>query len=214
MTLPNLDGEQVKPLAPEKKPDQVTPSEGEQEETLTVEKVEGMMKEAVAEGAEIGFRRAQGLTAKVETRLQGEIDRLNKVAGIEVTAEQKEKLRRQIETEEETTAPTSTDQQDDQPAPTDEETQLDPVTQKAHAILDEKGIRFLEGDPELKMLVLDKEPDDYLKSVTEARDAKIKRLASPDPSPRTPTSIGSGGAQVDENFGDKSMDETYEAAEF
>lgn len=198
-------------------PEQVTPPEKTEEKPLTREEIKSMVSEAAESGAEKGFRRAQGLTQKVESRVQGEIKRLKDHLGFDVSAEQEQKIRDDVIALEKTSPPENSGQENAQSPPgSQEQPPMDAVTQKAYDKQAAKGVFFAENDPELNEIVTDKGEEDYLTSVDIALAKKISRLAAPaDPNPsRTPTSLGSSGATSVESYGDKSMDEAWDKAGF
>lgn len=201
-----------------KPPEQVTPPESQEEKPITREEIKSMVSEAAEVGAEKGFRRAQGLTQKVENRVQGEIKRLKDHLGFNVSAEQEQKIRDDVIAQEATTPPENSGQEAAQTPPgSQEQPPMDAVTQKAYDMQVSKGVYFAPDDPELAGIITDQGEETYLKTAEEALSKKITRIAAPaDPQKpdRTPTSLGGGGSTSVESFGEKSMDDAWDAADF
>jgi len=219
MTKEAIDQGVTPPLTGQPPVEQVTPPEKAEEKPLTREEIKSMMKEAATEGAEQGFRRAQGLTQQVENRVQGELKRLKDHLGFDVSVQQEQKIRDDIIAQEQTTPPANSGQEQAQTPPGSQaQPPMDAVTQKAYDKQEAKGVFFSENDPELAGIVTDKGEEDYLKSVDDALAKKISRIAAAPADPtnpvRTPTSLGGGGSTPVESFGEKSMDEAWDKAGF
>lgn len=171
---------------------QFTPSgqEGEQGQTqpeyVTVDQARRMTEEAVQQAVS----KAQSLVDKSGNRLQEKIQaklkdlestlKVQAAAGIKITPEQEQALRQQVmvdalaEVEEPAAQAGQTRETQTQDA---QAGQIDPISQAAWELMQERGVEILENDPEAKMLDFST-PYKFLLSVEKAVSTKEQRLQS------------------------------------
>lgn len=163
---------------------------------LTREEAEQLMKQAVDEA----LNRQVGLyskgTEKLRTRLAAleEHVELQRSSGITVNDADVERMRNKILT-------TSLTEQDDKPQVAPAAAQqpavqgLDPqrINTLGRTILENMGVTFTQGDPEIKAIKTNGTPEEYLESLTKAASAWKKRTSeSANPETRIPGLVGSG----------------------
>lgn len=181
-TAPTAPGQGAANVPPEQKG-------AVQPQYLTLEEARRMAEEA----EEKAFRRAQGLIEKtnagVVKKVQSDLKNLEqsialqKKAGIEITADQEEKLKQQVFqrafTEvEESPAPAQTAPA--QAAPVQQPDNIDPITAEAVKMMQDAGVWIDDDDPETD--VIDQSSIyAYLESVKKAIETKRQRIGTPAP---------------------------------
>lgn len=155
---------------------------------VTIEQAQQMVADAIQKAES----KAQSLVAKSGNRLQAKVQeslksleatlKLQAEQGIEITPAQQEAMRNRVvmealsEAEEET--PAAQAGQAGEPQPQNVQAgQIDPITQAAWDLMQERGVVIEPGDPELEMLD-QSTPYKFLLSVEKAITTKETRLQS------------------------------------
>jgi len=169
-----------------------------QPQYITVDEAKKLTEQAVQEAVS----KAQSLVDKSGNRVQARVqERLKELeatlkmqadAGIEVTPAQKKALQQQVVVdalaEEPGADPNAQSTQKEPPqAPPGQGEQIDPITQAAWTMMQERGVDILESDPEFKILDMSS-PYKFLLSVDKAISAKETRVQS---SSEEPNQMGS-----------------------
>jgi len=173
-----------------------------QPQYITVDEAKKLTEQAVQEAVS----KAQSLVDKSGNRVQAKVqERLQNLeatlkmqtdAGVEITPAQRKALEQQVvlDTFKEAEAdPNAQSTQKEPPqAPPGQGEQIDPITQAAWTMMQERGVDILENDPEFKILDMSS-PYKFLLSVDKAISAKETRVQS---SSEEPEPMGSPNARI------------------
>jgi hypothetical protein len=159
---------------------------------------------------EAAFRRAQGLyesgRTNFEQKVQGELASLKnfievaKLSGKEITPQDEQQMRQNVIARAyETAQPATPPGQPQLQAPEGNGDDADPVTLAAWEMMKEVGVDIEDNDPEVRLIVDNGTPLQFIRSVEKAIAAKQARTGAtgnqpPAVQPHVPTNAGGGGA--------------------